>query len=68
VIQKDKITHDASIDARQSAYLKEMAIKHNLKDGKNKALRVIIEFAMTDGDLADIFTKERCDKWGVSSS
>jgi hypothetical protein len=51
------VTHDT--------YLGAMAVKHNLKDGKSKALRVVLEFVMTDGDVADIFTKERCDAWAT---
>lgn len=66
--QKDKGDHTANIDAVHAAYLEDMAAKHNLKDGTSKALRVIIEFAMTDGCVADIFTKARCDKWGPEPS
>jgi hypothetical protein len=63
--QKDKAAHEASISVTHDTYLGAMAVKHNLKDGKSKALRVVLEFVMTDGDVADIFTKERCDAWAT---
>lgn len=66
--KKDKEDYTASIDGSHAAYLEEMAGKHNLKDGTSKALRVIIEFAMQDGDVADIYTAARCAKWGSEAS
>lgn len=66
--QKDKGSHEASVDAVHHAFLEKMGTKYSLKDGTSKALRVIVEFAMTDGDVADIYTKARCDKWGAGTS
>lgn len=66
--KKDKALHKATIDISHDAYLAAMATNHNLKDGKSKAVRVVVEYAMTDGDVKEIFTKDRCDKWTKSSS
>lgn len=63
--KKDKADHNANILLSQRNYLTSMAAKHNLKDGNSKALRVIVEYAMTDGDAADIFTDARCAKYAA---
>lgn len=56
---KDKIAQDITMSSKHAAYLKEMATKHSLKTGTDKALRIILEYAMTDGKEEDIFTSER---------
>lgn len=61
--KKDKGDHTATIKVSQEAYLTAMAGKHNLKDGTQKALRVVVEYAMTDGDETSIFTTARCAKY-----
>lgn len=59
----DKVDQSFSINADHQAWLKEMVGKYSIKD-EGKALRVILDFAMTDGDEQALFKKVRCLRCG----
>jgi homoserine kinase len=52
---KDKKPITASIATRHERFLVSMAEKHALKKGKDKALRIVFDYAMTDGVADSIF-------------
>ena len=54
-----KIKHEFDINEDHLKWLKEMAAKYSLPD-ESKALRVLIDFAKTDGDSDLIFDVIRC--------
>ncbi len=47
----------------QLNFLKNMVEKYDLPD-ESKALRILIDFARTEGDLEQIFTEIRCTHCG----
>lgn len=47
------------INEHQLAWLRDMAVRFELPD-EHKALRVVLEHAIQDGDLDEIFTTIRC--------
>jgi len=57
----EKIEHEFVINTDHEDWLKEMAQKHSLED-ENKALRILIDFAMEDGDEESIFESIRCKR------
>jgi hypothetical protein len=57
------MSHEPStfeIADRHTKWLAEMADKHGLPD-EHKTLRVILDFAMQDGDEDEIFVEIRCN-------
>jgi hypothetical protein len=62
-MQKDKIIHSVEIESDQLEWLKEMAANHELAD-VSKALRVVLDHAMMDGDEDEIFGAIRCRRCG----
>lgn len=58
--QKDKASLVVSVEATHVAYLDAVCAKHAIKGGRDKALRVILEYAKSDGDLNTIFNTIRC--------
>ena len=54
-----KTTESFEVNEQHVTWLDEMAKKHDLPD-RDKALRALLDYAMTDGDEEDIFTKIRC--------
>jgi hypothetical protein len=58
-MSKNKVEERFEIEADQKAWLEDMAREHGLPDA-SKALRVILDFARTDGDLQQIFGEIRC--------
>ena len=60
-MNKSKVTVPFEIEADQQAWLEEKAAAHKLADA-SKALRVLLDFAMIDGDEAEIFEKIRCTR------
>ena len=59
----EKVDQSFSINTDHQAWLSEMAKKYSIKD-EGKALRVILDFAMTDGDEDTLFKKIRCLRCG----
>jgi hypothetical protein len=62
-MQKGKIVQPVEIEADQLEWLKDMAANHELPD-LSKALRVVLDYAMMDGDEDDIFASIRCRRCG----
>jgi len=60
---KNKIVEPLEIEADQLEWLKDMAREHGLADAA-KALRVVLDYAMLDGDEDDIFGSVRCRRCG----
>lgn len=58
---KDKVSETYIVQANQKAWLEQMAQAHNLKDA-SKALRVLLDYAIEDGDAQEIFGKIRCTR------
>ena len=58
---KVEVTYEVQED--QAAWLEEMATNYNLPDA-SKALRVLLDFAMQDGDEKVIFETIRCRHCG----
>ncbi len=58
-----KQTGEYTLEAAHGYWLRDMAAKHGLKD-QSKALRVLLDFAMEDGDEDLIFKKKRCEFCG----
>jgi hypothetical protein len=52
-----------TIDGSQMRWLREMAAAHELED-EHKALRVLLTYAMLDGDEEAIFRQIRCRNCG----
>ncbi len=55
-----KTTVQFEIEEEQAQWLTSMADKHALADG-SKSLRVLLDFAMVDGDEKTIFEEIRCE-------
>lgn len=55
----DKTAQRIDLTADQIAFLTEMVEKHALPD-IGKAVRVLIDYAMEDGDTDEIFGEVRC--------
>jgi hypothetical protein len=62
-MQKEKVSESFDIEADQLVWLKEMADAHGLPDA-SKALRVVLDHAMMDGDEDQIFMSIRCRRCG----
>ena len=62
-MQKNKIAAEFTVEADQRAWLESMAAEHHLAD-ESKALRVLLDFAMEEGDKALIFEQIRCARCG----
>jgi hypothetical protein len=56
-----KIERSVELNEDHFDWLKQMASKYDLPD-ESKALRVLIAFAMIDGDLDAIFSEIRCQQ------
>lgn len=55
----DKLQQTYSLNAEQIRWLQEMGRKYDLPD-EHKALRCLIDYAIEEGDLDQIFKVERC--------
>ncbi len=62
-MQKHKVVEQVEIESDQLEWLKDMAESHELPD-LSKALRVVLDHAMMDGDEDDIFGSIRCRRCG----
>jgi hypothetical protein len=62
-MQKQKVLEQVEIESDQLEWLKDMAESHELPD-LSKALRVVLDHAMMDGDEDDIFGSIRCRRCG----
>jgi len=60
---KDKVTVSLVIEADQQTWLENMARQHDLRDA-SKALRVVLDHAIEDGEEQEIFGKIRCLRCG----
>lgn len=60
-MNKSKVNSSFEIEADQQAWLESMAQRHQLRDA-SKALRVLLDYAMEDGDEQAIFEKIRCTR------
>ncbi len=56
---KTKIDQTYTVEADQQQWLETMARQYDLPDA-SKALRILIDFAIQDGDEAAIFETIRC--------
>jgi hypothetical protein len=56
-----KIDHSFEVNEDHVDWLTQMASKYDLPD-EAKALRVLISYAMVDGDLDSIFSEIRCQQ------
>lgn len=55
----EKVDQTYSINTDHQDWIKQMVEKYSLKD-EGKAIRVLLDFAMTDGDEEVLFKKIRC--------
>jgi rRNA maturation endonuclease Nob1 len=62
-MQKAKIRAEFDVETDQLAWLRQMADDYKLPDVA-KALRIVIDHAMMDGDEDDIFMQIRCRRCG----
>jgi hypothetical protein len=62
-MQKHKVVEKVEIESDQLEWLKDMAESLELPD-LSKALRVVLDHAMMDGDEDDIFGSIRCRRCG----
>jgi hypothetical protein len=62
-MQKHKVVEQVEIESDQLAWLKDMADSYELPD-LSKALRVVLDHAMMDGDEDEIFGSIRCRRCG----
>lgn len=64
-MEKNKTTISVEIEQDQHEWLKEIATKFHLP-GESKALRILLDFAKTEGDEQQIFGDEnaRCLRCG----
>ncbi|MCA9689642.1 MAG: hypothetical protein R3A51_09930 [Nannocystaceae bacterium] len=60
---EDRIDHSFNIWGAHLKWLEEMAARYDLPDA-DKALRVLVEYAMQDGDADEIFENVRCHHCG----
>ena len=58
-MSKEKRKEVFEVEADQMAWLEDMARQYHLP-GASKALRVLLDYAMEDGDKAAIFQTIRC--------
>jgi hypothetical protein len=58
-----KVTQTYTLHAEQKAWLEAMAAAHALPDA-SKALRVLLDFAIQDGNEEEIFETIRCRHCG----
>ena len=56
-----KIDHTFEVNDDHLDWLQQMASKYDLPD-EAKALRVLISYAIVDGDLDSIFSEIRCQQ------
>lgn len=56
-----KVERPFEVNEDHVDWLKQMASKYDLPD-ESKALRVLIAYAMIDGDLDAIFSEIRCQQ------
>ena len=56
---KSKVTQDYTVEADQQAWLEAMARKHDLPDA-SKALRIVLDHAIHEGNDDDIYGTVRC--------
>ncbi len=59
----DDTTNQSALYTDHRKFLKEMVEKYDLED-EDKALRVLVTYAMQDGNLDDIFQGVRCRHCG----
>jgi len=57
----EKMTYEFEINSDHLDWLKEMAQSHGLSD-EHKALRVLVDYAQTEGDGDLIFETIRCNR------
>jgi aspartyl/asparaginyl-tRNA synthetase len=62
-MEKNKVVEKLEIEADQLEWLREMAKTYSLPDA-SKALRVVLDYAMSDADEEDIFMSMRCRRCG----
>jgi len=62
-MDKAKVVESLEIETDQFQWLKDMAEAHGLPDA-SKALRVVLDYAMMDGDEDEIFMSVRCRRCG----
>jgi hypothetical protein len=62
-MQKHKVVEQVEIESDQLEWLKDMAESYELPD-LSKALRVVLDHAIMDGDEDDIFGSIRCRRCG----
>lgn len=60
-MNKSKVTGSFEIEADQQVWLENMAQRHQLRDA-SKALRVLLDYAIEDGDEKAIFETIRCTR------
>lgn len=60
---KQKVNVTFEIEADQKTWLEEIVKKHGLADA-SKALRVLLDYARTEGDPEKIFDEIRCLRCG----
>ena len=59
----DNATEQSALYAEHFKFLREMAARYELKD-EQKVLRVLVTYAMQEGDLDQIFKYVRCRHCG----
>ncbi len=59
----DNATEQSALYAEHRKFLQEMAARYELKD-EQKVLRVLVTYAMQEGDLDQIFKYVRCRHCG----
>lgn len=62
-MQKSKVVESFEIEADQLEWLRDMAGQFGLRDTA-KALRIVLDHAMHDGDEDEIFGQIRCRRCG----
>ena len=60
-LQKQRVTFEIYFDSYEM--LRDIAERYRLPDA-SKALRVLLDYAATDGDWDEIFAKPRCRRCG----
>ncbi len=59
----DNATEQSALNAEHRKFLQEMAARYELED-EQKVLRVLVTYAMQEGDLDQIFKYVRCRHCG----
>ena len=62
-MNKNKVLETFEIESDQLDWLRDMAREHGLADAA-KALRVVLDYAMYDGDEDEVFGSIRCRRCG----